>query len=168
MAGDFRLFEEAIERVFRRRPGAGKQAVLRTRLYCHLFRLLDDQINRTLAEYGLNSISWVVLMMIYSNPRNALNPSALSEVTISSRTHMTRVADSLEKSGWVVRHPCTEDRRRVELSLTSSGVELVERLLPAQRRNLARIWRVLGEDDAATLERLLRKLMSGLARRGPG
>jgi DNA-binding MarR family transcriptional regulator len=89
-----------------------------------------------------------------------LNPCKLSDSLLSSRANITRLMDELVEFGWVERKGSTEDRRRVELSLTSAGVAFVEEVLP---RNWQRINHILADFSAEEIdltENMLRKLLS--------
>lgn len=163
MPSPFKPFEEHIDSVFRRCPGQGKEEVLLTRLFYHVFKLLDERTNEVLGRYGLNPSTWLALLIAYARPYTALNPSALSEVAVSSRTNITRVADELEKQGWLERRVCAEDRRRLELALTPEGVAFVEQALPVVRGTVVGLWAGLTAEERRSLKRLLRRLMQELA-----
>ena len=163
MTTDFGYFEQGIDRVYANLPGEARQQVLLTRLYAHVFKMLEARLNRELAEHGLNTSTWLALLLAYSSPGRSVHPSQVSEVAISSRTHATRVGAELEQRGWITRELCAGDRRRVELRLTPRGVALVERMLPVQRRRIQAIWSTLSDGEQHTLERLLRKMLGALA-----
>jgi MarR family transcriptional repressor of emrRAB len=78
---------------------------------------------------------------------------------VSSRTNITRLSDKLVKKGWVERNTSGEDRRRVVLSLTRKGRELVETVLPHQWHDYRELWSDFGPDELEQFERLLRKLL---------
>lgn len=158
----FKAFEDRLALVYSRLPGTARQEVLLTRLYFHVFKLLDECFNASLAEFGLTTTTFSALMLVYSDSGNAVSPSALSLVMVSSRTNITRVADELERKGWLERRPHPEDRRRVCLSLTAEGRALVERVLPIQRRYLERLWSGLSRNEQSQFEGLLRKLHARL------
>lgn len=163
MATDFDFFERGIDHLYAELPGEAYQHVLLTRLYAHVFKLLEGRLNRELAQDGLNTSTWLALLMAYASPERSVHPSQVSEVAISSRTHATRVGEELEHKGLITREPCADDRRRVALRLTGTGVALVERLLPVQRRRIQAIWSALSEEEQRTFEQLLRKMRDTLA-----
>ena len=53
----------------------------------------------------------------------------LARIRMIERTPgVTRLIDRMERKGWVERHRCTEDRRRVWCKITDDGLELLARL----------------------------------------
>lgn len=162
MEKPFKDFEDRLDLLYCTLPGTARREVLLSRLYFHVFKLLDERFNASLSEYGLTRTTFSALLLLYSDPDNAVSPSALSQVMVSSRTNITRVADELEAGGWLERRPHPEDRRRVCLSLTPSGQALLERVLPRQRLYMKDLWSGLSESEQVQFESLLRKLHSQL------
>ncbi len=164
MNQDFAYFEQGIDRIARQLPGMPQDQVVLNRLFFFVFKELDEAYNQRLAEYGLNSSSFLALAMMLSCDSNRLNPCDLSDALIASRTNVTRLADELVSSGWVDRQPSTADRRRVELSLTDAGRELVLQVLPGIWQLIERQWTDFSPAEVAEFDRLLRKMLSGLDR----
>ncbi|HQT26955.1 MAG TPA: MarR family transcriptional regulator, partial [Burkholderiales bacterium] len=118
-----------------------------------------EKQNHQLSEFGLSGTSWFALIMIYSTPENAINPCNLSYDMVSSRTNITRLSDELVEKGWVERHASGEDRRKIVLSLTPKGKELVETVLPIQWKHYRELWSGFDAGELEQFERLLRKLL---------
>lgn len=161
---DFTYFENGIQRISGQLPGMPQDRVVLNRLFFYVFMDLDDVYNQHLSEFGLNSSTFLALAMILGSEGNRLNPSHLSEALIASRTNVTRLTDELVGSGWVVRSPCTQDRRRVELSLTPGGRQLILEVLPAIWKRIEQQWSDFTPDEVAEFGRLLRKMLEGLRR----
>lgn len=161
---DFTYFENGIGRIAGQLSGMPRDRVVLNRLFFYIFKELDDVYNQFLSEFGLNSSTFLALAMILSSEDNRLNPSHLSDALIASRTNMTRLADDLVGSGWVSRKPCMQDRRRVELSLTPSGRELIQAVLPVIWQRIAQQWIEFTPAEIAEFDRLLRKMLDGLRR----
>ncbi len=166
MSHDFSFFELGIDRIARRLPGMPRDRVVLNRLFFFVFKELDERYNQRLAEHGLNSTAFLALAMLYGNEDNRLNPSDLSDALISSRTNVTRLSDELVAAGWVRRQASTEDRRRVELSLSDAGLALVEKVLPQVWELVGEQWLDFSPDEVAEFDRLLRKLLTGLGKPG--
>ena len=166
MKHDFSYFEQGIDRISRRLPGMPKDRVVINRLFFFVFKELDDRYNRHLADFGLNSTAFLALAMLYSGEGIRFNPCDLSDALVSSRTNVTRLTDELVGAGWVARQASTEDRRRVELSLTEAGAALVERVLPVVWDLIRAQWSDFSPEEVVEFDRLLRKLLTGLGKAG--
>ena len=160
----FSYFEQGIKRVCERVPGMPEDRVVLNRLLFFAVRALDDRYNEFLANFGLNSTSFLALAMIYSSEGSKLNPSDLSDALLSSRTNVTRLSDELTEAGWVERRSSTQDRRRVELSLTDAGTRLLENVLPGIWQRITQQWSGLTAAELKEFDRLLRKLIAGMDR----
>ena len=166
MDHDFSFFERVIDNISSRLPGMPKNRVVLNRLFFYVFKELDDSYNQCLADYGLNSTSFLALAMLYSNEGTRFNPCDLSDALISSRTNVTRLVNELVGAGWVERQASTEDRRRIELSLTEAGSALVETVLPVIWDLVRDQWSDFSQVEMVEFDRLLRKLLAGLGKPG--
>lgn len=154
----FEFYQSRVDRVYELAPGEGKPQVLLSRLFFHSFKTLEQDYNKTLAPFDLNVTTWAALMMLYSADDGEVNPSCISQTMSLSRTNITRVADELVMKGWVSRTPALDDRRKISLKLTLSGVAQVERLLPVMRAHTLSLWSVLDPSEQNSLRKILLKL----------
>jgi MarR family transcriptional regulator, negative regulator of the multidrug operon emrRAB len=166
MNQDFSFFEHGIDRVSRRLPGMPRDQVVLNRLFFFVFKELDELYNQRLAHHGLNSTTFLALVMLYSSEGARLNPCDLSDALVSSRTNVTRLTDELVGAGWVQRQASSEDRRRIELSLTGSGSALVETVLPVVWDLVRDQWSDFSQAEIVEFNRLLRKLLAGPQKAG--
>jgi Transcriptional regulators len=79
---------------------------------------------RELGEQRVNPGEFSVLWAIALNP--GIRQSALCQRLIIKRSHMAKLAKSLEERGLVTRSVPDDDRRGVELTVTSKGQTLVD------------------------------------------
>lgn len=161
-SSSFQPFEQRIEHVTGNHPDSPRSEIILSRLFFHVFKRFNESQNIHLSAFGLNSTSWLALIMMHATPGNALNPCELSEAMISSRTNITRLADELVEKGWVERSASGEDRRKVVLSLTDAGRDLVESVLPHQWQYYREMWSCFSPGEIATFEALMRKLLDRL------
>lgn len=162
MALTFSHYERCIDTVRIRHPDMPHQAVVLMRLAHHVFRALHERLDVFFAAHELSTSAWAVLMMIYSMPDRAITPSEASAAVVQSRTHMTRVADDLVTAGLIERAHDEVDRRRVVLRLTAQGVERIQRLLPLAWMEYEDALAAFSAEEAAALERLLRRWLAHL------
>lgn len=122
--------------------------------------MMTSRLDRLLEPYALTPMECITMMALHSSPENLANPSELSEITGETRGNMTRICNELVLNGWMARVPNLQDRRRVDLSLTESGVALLEELSPKLRMNADDFWSgTFSETEKATLQRLLTRLL---------
>mgnify|MGYP003602168290 FL=1 len=76
--------------------------------------------------------------------------------------NVTRVADELEKNGWVTRQPSAEDGRKIALCLTPTAHALIAEVLPQLRDHQRQLWSGFSEVEKVAMEALLRKLLTQL------
>ena len=129
---------------------------------CH--QMMNDRLNRLLEPYDLSNVGYFAMMILYSRAENLANPSELCDATGETRGNMTRICDELVDKGWMKRVPNAEDRRRVDLSLTDSGMTLLNSLAPQLRQNADDFYkRTFTKTEKATLQQLLTQFSEALA-----
>ncbi|ETT03501.1 transcriptional repressor MprA [Providencia sp. PROV188] len=138
------------------------QEILLTRLCMHVHGKLLESRNNMLRAQGVNETLFMALMILDTKDSHSIQPSELSAALGSSRTNATRIADELEKNGWIERKESHNDRRCLHLHLTEKGSEFLSGLLPPQHKALIDIWSSLDTDEKQLLDKLMRKLLAKL------
>lgn len=138
------------------------QEILLTRLCMHMHSKLLENRNKVLKAQGINETLFMALITLEAQENNSIQPSELSSALGSSRTNATRIADELEKRGWIERRESDNDRRCLYLQLTDKGLEFLNGILPLQYSCLHQVWSSLDPDEQTQLETITRKLLSRL------
>ena len=126
--------------------------------------MMTERLSRLLEPHGVTSLGYITMMALYGRPENLANPSELSDATGETRGNMTRICDELVDKGWMRRVPNAEDRRRVDLSLSDSGMALLNRVAPQLRQNADEFYkRSFSKTEKATLQQLLAQFSVALA-----
>ncbi len=112
------------------------QEILLTRLCMHMQSKLLENRNKMLKAQGINETLFMALITLESQENHSIQPSELSCALGSSRTNATRIADELEKRGWIERRESDNDRRCLHLQLTEKGHEFLREVLPPQHNCL--------------------------------
>ncbi len=118
---------------------------------------------------GTTLQEWRVLAAL--RERDGRRMGDLSDTTSIEVSTLTRLVDSMEKKGLVVRRRDAEDARAVLLHVTPAGRRLTRRVLPIADRYEAVALAGFNAAEAKTLKAALRRLyanMSALERRAPG
>ena len=88
--------------------------------HASILRELDAQL---VAEHGLTTRDYEVLLYLAQAEDRRLAMSALAERTMLTRSGITRLVDGLVASGLIERIACPEDARISYASLTDAGYE---------------------------------------------
>lgn len=124
-----------------------------------------DRLNPVFADFGLQTGEFDVLATLRrSGPPYELTPTALYEATMISSGGMTARIDRLEKAGLIARRRHPTDRRGTLVVLTDKGRSLIDDALQLHLQNERAILANLSEAEQVELNRLLAKLLAGLAR----
>ena len=128
--------------------------------YLQLWRTYDrlrEIDDRLFAGHGITAQQYNALRVLKAARPGALSASALGTRLVSRAADITRLLDRLERLALVQRRRNDRNRRAVEVSITSAGVALVDRLAEAVRR--------CGRDQLGHLDRRsLRQLVDLLER----
>jgi DNA-binding MarR family transcriptional regulator len=120
--------------------------------------------DRLLAEFGITRGEFDVLSAVRRSP-DALTPSALARVLITSNASITKRMVHLESLGLAVRERAAADRRVVRVRLTAEGTALIDAAVPAQLGFERDVVAVLDSPQRAGMELALRDVLGELERR---
>jgi MarR family 2-MHQ and catechol resistance regulon transcriptional repressor len=118
-------------------------------------RLTGKDIER----YGLTQPQFGVLEIL--GHLGPMTTGGVSRKMLVTGGCVTVILDNLEKEGLIERTRSSEDRRVVEVQLTSKGNALFKEIFHQHAQRVSELASVLTEDEQAQLSDLLRKL--GLA-----
>lgn len=121
--------------------------------------VLNARINHHLQDVHLTGSQFGVLEALYH--LGPMPVGQLGDKILKSSGNMTLVVDNLVKRGLVSRQRREDDRRRVDVSLTDDGHDLVAAILPAHVDGVVGAFAVLSPEEMVQLGRLCRRV--GLA-----
>lgn len=128
-----------------------------------LSRLVDTELRKVFAEYGLDPASFDVLATLRrSDPPHRLTPARLMEASMVTSGAISQRLDRLEAGGLVTRTRSEEDARVVHVALTASGRTLIDQVLPAHVANEHRMLAALPPAARTQLSTTLRTLLLAL------
>lgn len=162
MESSFAPIEQMLNFRAKRQKDFPYQEILLTRLCMHMQGKLLENRNKMLKAQGINETLFMALITLDAQESHSIQPSELSSALGSSRTNATRIADELEKRGWIERRESDNDRRCLHLHMTPQGEEFLNQLLPPQHKCLHFLWSTLNDDEQQQLEKLTRKLLTRL------
>jgi DNA-binding MarR family transcriptional regulator len=114
-------------------------------------------MDRELAELGITSAQWAVLVQVAETP-------GCTAATLCRRVHydtgsMTRMLDRLEEKGLIRRARSDHDRRAAYLYLTESGQDVHARLPAHAAQVLNAHFEGFSPDEVKTLHLLLKRML---------
>lgn len=116
--------------------------------------LIARPFHRQLMRAGLSVPIWRVLACL--SDRNGLTVSELADLSLLKQPTLTKVLDRMERQDLVRRNVDEDDRRRVLVSLTTTGRKQAEALLQQARGAERSIYPVLDAGRLAGLKQDLR------------
>lgn len=123
---------------------------------------MKQELRRAYLSAGMDVTpeQWAVINKLFLN--DGLSQSELAEQTWKDRPTITRILDTLERRGLVVRGRDHTDRRRYRVHLTMAGSELRARLFPVTKALGARLVEGMDENDIVALKASLDRMLSNL------
>lgn len=120
-------------------------------------RTTCEFLNQKLIPFDLRVEHWGALMHLAHYGQ--LSHKALADFMGKDKTNITRLADFLEKKGWLIRLQDQADRRNKHLKLTEKGEEFVQKMAPMMQNHfLPEATQGLSPGELAQLKKLLKKL----------
>lgn len=142
--------------VLREQGSAVESFVRLIRGHAAVTRAMNAQL---VADHGLTINDFEVLLHLSWAPEQAMRRVDLASSVLLTPSGITRLLDGLERSGFVTRKACAEDRRVVYAKLTPAGNG---KLRAARKTHLAGVYRLFVErfssDELTSLADLLERL----------
>jgi MarR family transcriptional regulator, 2-MHQ and catechol-resistance regulon repressor len=119
-------------------PGAGQphrllgdDRITALGLFGEAFSGLASRLGAHLAEHGLASVEFEVLLRLARSPGRQLRMTDLSTQTSLTTSGVTRVIDRLAREALVCRRACETDRRASYAFVTDAGLARLDAMLPS-------------------------------------
>ena len=135
---------------------------LRSREFLYLASFADI-INRymDIRFKKLNRLRYGVLSLLITRG-GSLTHTRLARLLFRSKHSVTKVIDSLEEEGLVIRDPATTDRRVVNVRITSTGINYVIRTFKYGDMITEEAMSCLKNNELKTLKTLIEKLRQAM------
>jgi len=119
---------------------------------------LMEALDRELAPLDITAAQYVILATLAEGPTDSA--SNLCKGVSYDPGAMTRMIDRLERKGLVRRIRCPNDRRRINLELTSEGRAVYPRLIESAVAVLNRYLRGFSRDEITQFETFLKRMLA--------
>ena len=144
--------EEIIKTTF---PMAQEKKALLNVMYTQ--NVIADQFNELLKPFDLSAEQFNVLRILRGQKGNAVNMCDIQERMIAKTSNTTRLVDKLLLKGLVLSEICPQNRRKMEITITPKGMELLKQLDPLVEAHEKKFGNNLSEKELAQLNTLLEK-----------
>jgi len=119
---------------------------------------ISENLTHTLKEGGISLPQFNVLRILRGQKGEPANLSTVQERMVNKMSNTTRLVDKLIEKELVERRICEENRRKIELTITSKGLSLLKTLDPLIDKEEEKITQNLTIKDKNQLMILLEKL----------
>lgn len=119
---------------------------------------MNQQSTQALKPYNISIQQFNILRILRGLHPEQATVKLLTERMIDKMSNASRLVEKLKKKGLVERENCQEDRRRVNISITEAGLELLATASCALEKASLRQLEYLNDDEAALLNELLDRI----------
>ncbi len=118
---------------------------------------LGAATNAVLKPYGISKEQYNVLRILRGQHPEPATVQLITERMISKSSNATRLVEKMRLRSLVERNQCVSDRRKVDVSITRTGLDLLKELDLVFKKNREED-RSLSEEEANVLNQLLDKM----------
>lgn len=119
--------------------------------------VLAENFSEILKRYDLSSEQFNVLKILQYQKGKPTNMCEIQERMISKTSNTTRLVDKLLLKGYVKREVCSNNRRKIDVFITKSGLEILKDLKPKMRIYEEKLSNNLTSGEFENLNLLLEK-----------
>lgn len=113
---------------------------------------------RVLRPFNISQQQFNILRILRGMHPQPATVKLLTERMLDKMSNASRLVEKLKQKGLVERLTCDDDRRRVDISITTKGLKLVKEASVEIESDMARLQDVLTEEEAKQLSDLLDKV----------
>jgi len=119
---------------------------------------ITDSVSRELKEFDIYEPQFNVLRILRGAKGKPISANAILEKMIQRSSNITRIVDKLTAKGLVERTLSTNDRRKMDIVITTKGLDLLKKLDKKVEALHKPMMNNLSAEEAETLKRLIIKL----------
>ena len=123
-----------------------------------LGQFMSDEISCALHPYGLSIQQFNVLRILRGCNGKPASLQYITSRMIHKTSNTTRIVDRLLEKNFVNRKPCLKNRRKIEISITTTGLSLLTIIDPVINEKENEVASRLTNNELATLLENYKKL----------
>ena len=93
-------------------------------------KIIDHKASDVLKEYGITHIQFNILRILEAGQPSKLSLAEVSDGLLFPSSDVSRLLDRLVKHGLVHRTFCPKNRRKLELTITDEGLDVIRKAIP--------------------------------------
>ncbi len=121
---------------------------------------ITDQVSIELKELGVTEPQYNVLRILKGAGSKPLTVQDILAKMVQRSSNITRIVDKLISKGFVDRKECPTNRRKMDITITRSGLDMLERLDQKVYAFHQAYEKKLSGEELDKLKNLLEKLKS--------
>ncbi|MBA4276346.1 MarR family transcriptional regulator [Flavobacterium sp.] len=119
--------------------------------------VLTESFNEILKPHEISGEQYNVLRILRGQKGNPANMCVIQERMLAKTSNTTRLVDKLLLKELVTREVCPENRRKIEVSITQKGLDVLKELDPKVAEHEESFSNNLNADEIILLNQLLEK-----------
>lgn len=119
--------------------------------------VVQDHFNELLKPYDLSGEQYNVLRILRGQKGKPANMCVIQERMLAKTSNTTRLVDKLLLKDFVTRNVCPDNRRKIEVSITQKGLDVLKELDPKVDEHEQTFANNLKPEELVFLNQLLEK-----------
>ncbi len=119
---------------------------------------LNDRWNVLFKQFGITVPQYNVLRILRGQKGKSINLMDIQQRMVHRSSNTTRLVEKLRQKELVERIQCPNNRRKVEITITKQGLDLLKTIDPLLKENEKETFRHITQKEAETLNDILNKL----------
>ncbi len=119
--------------------------------------ILAEKFNELLKPYDISGEQYNVLRILRGQKGNPANMCVIQERMLAKTSNTTRLVDKLLLKKLVNREVCPDNRRKIEVTITQKGLDVLKELDPKVTEHEESFSKNLNTDEIVLLDQLLEK-----------
>ncbi|NDI98985.1 MarR family transcriptional regulator [Flavobacterium sp. LaA7.5] len=124
--------------------------------------IIGENFNEILKPFDISPEQFNVLRILRGQKGKPANMFVIQERMIAPTSNTTRLVDKLLNKGLVTRKVCSENRRKMDITITEKGLELLKALDPKVEEHEKGYSKNLSHEELEKLNQLLEKFRGEL------
>ena len=121
---------------------------------------IEQKNSECFKVFGISQEQFNVLRILKGQKGKPANLSTIEERMIHRMSNATRLVEKLKIKGYVQRKICEDNRRKIEITITDKGLQLLELIDPKLTQSESDLFKNLTAKEAKAIGLLLDKLRS--------